>query len=180
MSEAGSDYLYSFRRLAPVADYIAINVSSPNTPGLRSLQEYDALVDLLKLLTEENSRQTSAKPVLLKIAPDLSDDALQQIVRACEASQISGLIATNTTLDHSALTGDNDEAGGLSGGPLRMRSSALIRSLRNMTRLPIIGVGGIDDRESAREKIEAGANLLQIYTGLIYRGPGLIKELSAH
>ena len=130
LAEAGTDYLYSFRRLAPVADYVALNVSSPNTPGLRSLQEHDALVELLRSVMDENHRLGSAKPILLKIAPDLSDDALQQIAEACESAQVSGLIATNTTLDHSLLTGEADEEGGLSGEPLRARATAVIRLLR--------------------------------------------------
>jgi dihydroorotate dehydrogenase len=177
LPEAGADYIYSFQRLAPVADYVALNVSSPNTPGLRSLQEHDALVELLRSVMDENHRLDSAKPILLKIAPDLSDDALQQIGEACESAQISGLIATNTTLDHSLLTGQVDEEGGLSGEPLRARATAVIRLLRKTTRLPIIGVGGIDDPISAKEKVQAGADLLQVYTGLIYRGPGLLREL---
>lgn len=177
LAEAGTDYLYSFRRLAPVADYVALNVSSPNTPGLRSLQEHDALVELLRSVMDENHRLGSAKPILLKIAPDLSDDALQQIAEACESAQVSGLIATNTTLDHSLLTGEADEEGGLSGEPLQARATAVIRLLRKGTRLPIIGVGGINDAVSAKEKVEAGADLLQLYTGLIYRGPGLLREL---
>jgi dihydroorotate dehydrogenase len=177
LPEAGADYIYSFQRLAPVADYVALNVSSPNTPGLRSLQEHDALVELLRSVMDENHRLDSAKPILLKIAPDLSDDALQQIGEACESAQISGLIATNTTLDHSLLTGQVDEEGGLSGEPLRARATAVILLLRKTTRLPIIGVGGIDDPISAKEKVQAGADLLQVYTGLIYRGPGLLREL---
>jgi dihydroorotate dehydrogenase len=126
---------------------------------------------------DENHRLGPAKPILLKIAPDLSDDALQQIAEACESAQVSGLIATNTTLDHSLLTGQADEEGGLSGEPLRARATAVIRLLRKGTRLPIIGVGGINDPVSAKEKVEAGADLLQLYTGLIYRGPGLLREL---
>jgi len=178
LPDAGSDYVYSFRRLAPVADYVALNVSSPNTPGLRSLQEHDALVDLLRLIMEENSRLDSAKPILLKIAPDLAEEALQQIVNACELAGVSGLIATNTTLDHSILSADEDQEGGLSGEPLRPRSTAVVRLLRKSTNLPIIGVGGISDRASAEQKIKAGANLLQVYTGLIYRGLGLLRELT--
>ncbi len=178
LEEAPADYLYSFRRLAPVADYIALNVSSPNTPGLRSLQERDALAALFRVVTEENARLPSPKPLLLKIAPDLSDDALGEIVGVCEEFGLAGLIATNTTLDHGALRA-TEEAGGLSGGPLRARATEVIRLLRSRTRLPLIGVGGICDAASAREKLEAGAELLQIYTGYIYRGPGLLRELGA-
>ncbi len=176
LAEAPADYLYSFRQLAPVSDYVVLNVSSPNTPGLRSLQERDALVALLRVVTEENARLSSTKPLLLKIAPDLSDEALGEIVGVCEEFGLAGLIATNTTLDHGALLG-SDEAGGLSGRPLRPRATEVIRLLRSRTRLPLIGVGGICDAASAREKLEAGAELLQIYTGYIYRGPGLLREI---
>ena len=178
LEEAPADYLYSFRQLAPLADYLVLNVSSPNTPGLRSLQERDALVALLRVVTEENARLPLPKPLLLKIAPDLSEDALGEIVGVCEEFGLAGMIATNTTLDHSALTGA-DEAGGLSGSPLRQRSTDVIRFLRSRTRLPLIGVGGICDAASAHEKLEAGAELLQLYTGYIYRGPRLLRELSA-
>ena len=178
LEKARSDYLYSFRRLAPVADYIALNVSSPNTPGLRSLQEGNALIDLLRSIMDENSRLNSAKPILLKIAPDLSGETLHEIVQACESAHLAGIIATNTTRDHATLAGEADQEGGLSGEPLRAKSTAVIRKLRNATRLPIIGVGGIDDLLSAQEKWEAGADLLQVYTGLIYRGPGLLRELA--
>lgn len=176
VEEAAADYLYSYRQLAPLADYIALNVSSPNTPGLRSLQEHDALVNLLRMLTDENARAALPRPLLLKIAPDLGEKALQEIVAACEEFGLAGLIATNTTLDHTAL-GSGDEAGGLSGRPLQNRSTAVIQFLRSRTRLPIVGVGGILGPESAREKLAAGADLLQIYTGYVYRGPGLLREI---
>ena len=178
LEEAATDYLYSFRRLAPVADYIVLNVSSPNTQGLRTLQEHDALVGLLRIITNANAELTSPKPLLLKIAPDLSEEALAEIAGACEKFGLAGIIATNTTLDHSALT-SADEAGGLSGTPLRARATAVIRFLRTRTALPIIGGGGICDLESAREKLEAGAQLLQIYSGYIFRGPNLLREISA-
>lgn len=177
IEEAAADYLFSFRLLQPLADYIALNVSSPNTPGLRSLQEHAALVDLLRTITMENGRLPQAKPILLKIAPDLTEAETGEIVGACEEFGIAGIIATNTTLDHSAIT--PDEAGGLSGDPLRARASKIIRFLRANSRLPIIGVGGISDAESAREKLDAGAQLLQLYTGYIYRGPGLLREILA-
>ena len=178
LEEAATDYLYSFRRLAPVADYIALNVSSPNTQGLRTLQEHDALVGLLRIITNANTGLASPKPLLLKIAPDLSEEALAEIAGACEQFGLAGIIATNTTLDHSALT-SADEAGGLSGTPLRARATAVIRFLRTRTALPIIGGGGICDSGSAREKLEAGAELLQIYSGYIFRGPELLREISA-
>ncbi len=178
LAEAAADYLYSFRRLAPVADYIALNVSSPNTPGLRSLQEHDALVALLRVVTNENAHLPLPRPILLKIAPDLSDEALERIVAACEGCGLAGIIATNTTLDHSAVASESDQAGGLSGAPLRLRSTAIVRFLRSRTRLPIIAVGGICDKASAQEKFEAGAQLVQLYTGFVYRGPELIREVA--
>jgi dihydroorotate dehydrogenase len=178
LEEAATDYLYSFRLLAPVADYIVLNVSSPNTPGLRTLQEHDALVALLRVITDENAQLASPKPLLLKIAPDLSEEALGKIVTSCEEFALAGLIATNTTLDHAMLMG-KDEAGGLSGTPLQARATAVIRFLRTRTPLPIIGGGGICDPGSAREKLEAGAELLQIYSGYIFRGPNLLREISA-
>jgi dihydroorotate dehydrogenase len=173
---APDDYLYSFRKLAPLADYIAINVSSPNTPGLRSLQEHEALSELLATIREENRH--ARKPVLLKIAPDLSPSDLEAIIAACEANEISGIIATNTTLDHSLVSPVRDQAGGLSGAPLLQKSTEVVRFIRSRSQLPVIASGGIFDAQSAREKLDAGANLLQIYTGYIYRGPGLIREIS--
>jgi dihydroorotate dehydrogenase len=172
---AVEDYVYSFRKLAPVANYIALNVSSPNTPGLRSLQESEALTNLLCAIREEN--RAAKKPVLLKIAPDLSPAELHAIVATCEANEIAGIIATNTTLDHTGIPKNLDQAGGLSGRPLREKSTAIIRAIRAQTQLPIIASGGICDAESAREKMAAGAQLVQVYTGYIYRGPGLLREI---
>lgn len=178
LEEAAADYLFSFRLLQPLADYIALNVSSPNTPGLRSLQHHEALVDLLRTITTENARLPDPKPILLKIAPDLSAEELREIVATCEEFGVAGIIATNTTLDHSALGGGPDETGGLSGAPLRARATEVVRALRAQTTLPIIGVGGISDAASAREKFAAGAQLVQVYTGYIYRGPGLLREIA--
>jgi dihydroorotate dehydrogenase len=175
IEEAVSDYLYSFRLLAPLADYVVLNVSSPNTPGLRSLQEHDALEQLLVAVREEN--QASLKPVLLKIAPDLSDSELEQIVATSEENGIAGIIATNTTLDHSSIPASGDQTGGLSGRPLREKSTEFVRAITSRSRLPVIASGGIFDGESAREKLEAGAQLLQVYTGYVYRGPGLLREI---
>lgn len=179
LEEAPDDYLFSFRRLHEVADYIALNVSSPNTPGLRSLQETEALRRLLGTIAEENARLEKARPLLLKIAPDLSDEALEEIVGLCEEFGVAGIIATNTTLDHSAIAMRGDETGGLSGAPLRTRASELAHFLRARTQLPIIGAGGIDSAGAARERLAAGAQLLQIYTGFIYRGPALLREIIA-
>ncbi len=175
LAEAAADYLFSFRLFAPLADYIALNVSSPNTPGLRSLQDQAALVDLLRTVTDANNKSLTPRPILLKIAPDLPEPALGEIARACEDFGLAGIIATNTTLDHRAVA--PDEAGGLSGAPLRERATEVIRFLRSQTQLSIVGVGGIDDAESARKKLAAGAQLLQVYTGYIYRGPGLLREI---
>jgi dihydroorotate dehydrogenase len=176
VERAADDYLCSFRLLSDFADYVVLNVSSPNTPGLRSLQEQSALEDLLRVVQRENS--APAKPLLVKIAPDLATAELDQIITTCEESGVAGLIATNTTLDHSAILKSRDKAGGLSGAPLREKSSEIIRTIAQRSTLPVIGVGGIVDRASAREKIDAGAALLQIYTGLVFRGPALIREVA--
>ncbi len=172
MERAVEDYLLSFRKLRAQADYVVLNVSSPNTPGLRELQESQRLDELLRAINAERGNT----PLLVKIAPDLEPAALHELVNVCESNNISGIIATNTTLDHSAIT--NDEEGGLSGGPLRKKSTAIIRHTAAKTNIPIIGSGGICDAASAREKIEAGAKLLQIYTGFIFRGPNLVRELA--
>jgi len=174
LEEAIEDYLFSFRKLAALTDYVALNVSSPNTPGLRSLQEKTALSNLLGAIRQENA---GAKPLLLKIAPDLTDPELDDVIAACEANQVAGLIATNTTIDHTAIPHNLDQQGGLSGTPLREKSTMMIRAIRARTQLPIIASGGIFDGESAREKLAAGAQLLQVYTGYIYRGPTLLREI---
>ena len=174
--KCGGGYLYSFHKLREFADYIVINVSSPNTPGLRALQGNDALAPLLRRLRDEN--QNDAKPILLKIAPDLSEDQLDAIIATCEREGIAGLVATNTTLDHSSL-GARDEAGGLSGAPLLESSTKFLRFIKARTQLPIIGVGGIMTAQDAREKFDAGAALLQIYTGYVYRGPAFLREIAA-
>ena len=176
IEDAVGDYLYSFRLLAPLADYVVLNVSSPNTPGLRSLQEHDALEQLLAAIRREN--ETVGKPVLLKIAPDLSMAELEQIIAACEQYAVAGIIATNTTLDHSVIPSARDQTGGLSGRPLREKSTAFVRAITSRSSLPVIASGGISDAASAREKLEAGAQLLQIYTGYVYRGPALLREIA--
>ena len=175
LTEATDDYLYSFRQLRDFADYIALNVSSPNTPGLRELQEPAALSQLLRAI--RNANQSSAKPIVVKIAPDLSSTELEEIIAVCEQSEVAGIIATNTTLDHSSIPPARDQAGGLSGAPLREKSTALVRSIFAKSKIAVIASGGICDAGSAREKFEAGAQLLQIYTGYIYRGPRLLREI---
>ena len=172
IERAVEDYLFSFRKLRAQADYITLNVSSPNTPGLRELQGGQRLDELLRAINAERGNM----PLLVKIAPDLEPAALDEIVSVCEANNISGIIATNTTLDHSAIA--HDEEGGLSGAPLQQKSTAIIRQIATKTKIPIIGCGGILDASSAREKIEAGAKLLQVYTGFIFRGPKLIHEIA--
>ncbi len=175
LAEATEDYLYSFRLLRKFADYIALNISSPNTPGLRELQDPAALSQLLGAIRDEN--RITPKPVLVKIAPDLSPTELEEIIATCEENAVAGIIAANTTLDHSAIPPTRDQTGGLSGAPLREKSMVLVRSITARSTIPVVASGGIFDAESARKEFEAGAQLLQVYTGYIYRGPGLLREI---
>ena len=174
--QATADYLYSFQLLREFADYIALNVSSPNTPGLRDLQGAAALSELLRTIASENRQ--NPKPVLVKIAPDLSPNDLEDLIATCEQNEVAGIIATNTTLDHSSIPPARDREGGLSGKPLREKSTALVRAITASSTIPVVASGGVVDAESAREKFEAGAQLVQIYTGYIYRGPGLLREIT--
>lgn len=173
LEDAPSDYASSFRQLLPFGDYFVINVSSPNTPGLRQLQDRDSLAAIVRTLKAIDS----SKPLLVKIAPDLSDDAVKDMASLAEVERLDGLIATNTTLDHSSVPAGSDQTGGLSGSPLLSRSTEVLRILCRHTSLPIIASGGVMNAESAREKLDAGASLVQIYTGFIYRGPALIREI---
>jgi dihydroorotate dehydrogenase len=175
LEDAADDYRYSFRLLSEFADYIALNVSSPNTPGLRELQGPAALSQLLRAIRNENRK--NPKPVLVKIAPDLSSNELEELMATCEENEIGGIIATNTTLDHSSIPSARDQEGGLSGAPLREKSTAVVRRIAARSTIPVVASGGISDAESAREKFAAGARLLQIYTGYIYRGPRLLREI---
>jgi len=175
LEQTTDDYLYSFRLLREFADYIVLNVSSPNTPGLRELQGREALAQLLRAVREKN--QIARKPVLIKISPDLSSDELNEVIATCEENETAGIIATNTTLDHSSIPPAYDQPGGLSGAPLREKSTTLVRAIAARSTIPVIASGGIVDAQSAREKFEAGAQLLQVYTGYIYRGPNLIREI---
>ena len=175
LERAADDYLYSFRLLRDFADYITLNVSSPNTPGLRELQEPAALSRLLHAIGSEPG--PVAKPLVVKISPDLSPVELEAVLAACEENGVAGIIATNTTLDHSSIPSELDEEGGLSGAPLREKSTALVRSIVATSKIPVIASGGICDAKSAREKFEAGAQLVQLYTGFVYRGPQLLREL---
>jgi len=222
LDEAPADYLHSFRRLRAFGDYFVINVSSPNTPGLRDLQETRRLRGIIRILRKE----ALDAPLLVKIAPDLPDQQALEIAALAESEGLAGLIATNTTLDHSALLRErdeqgglraagspvgtpalqllrehdeqgglasaespvgtpalqlpreHDEQGGLSGRPLRQRATNLLRVLKSNTPLPIIASGGVMDAGSAKEKFDAGAHLVQIYTGFVYRGPQLIREIA--
>lgn len=180
--QATDDYVYCFEKLFPYVDYFVVNVSSPNTPGLRALQEKEPLTQLLNTLQQLNKQKPSAKPILLKIAPDLSNEQLQDIVEIVTNTGIAGVIATNTTISRENLLENTEDigAGGLSGKPLRQRSTEVIRYLKKQSqgRLLIIGVGGIANAEDAIEKLEAGASLVQIYTGLIYEGPALVKQIN--
>ena len=175
LERAADDYLYSFRLLRDFADYITLNVSSPNTPGLRELQEPAALSRLLHAIQSEPG--PVARPIVVKISPDLSPVELEAILAACEENGVAGIIATNTTLDHSSIPSELDEEGGLSGAPLQEKSTALVRSIVASSKISVIASGGIFDANSAREKFEAGAQLVQLYTGFVYRGPQLLREL---
>lgn len=179
--QALDDYALCFEALFPLVDYFVVNVSSPNTPGLRELQEKEPLLRLLAHLQTLNQQRAHPKPLLLKIAPDLTDSQLDDVVEIARAVNLSGIIATNTTLSRQGITDEilAKEAGGLSGAPLRNRSTEVIRYIHEKTRgeLPIIGVGGINSAGDALEKLKAGASLVQVYTGLIYKGPALIKEI---
>ncbi|MFM8457611.1 MAG: dihydroorotate dehydrogenase (quinone), partial [Chthoniobacterales bacterium] len=164
----------SFRLLREHGDYFAVNVSSPNTPGLRDLQEATQLRAILRAIAAVNSE---SKPVLVKISPDLASIQLADVVACGEEEGIAGWIATNTTIDHSSVPSAQDTEGGLSGPPLRAKSDAILRDLCARTSLPVIGVGGVSDAASARAKTEAGAKLVQLYTGLVYGGPGLPRKI---
>lgn len=176
LEDATVDYLQSFRRLQSFADYTVLNVSSPNTLGLRSLQQSKSLSELLGAIAGENR---AGKPILVKIAPDLSEAELDEIIAVCTQYDVAGIVATNTTLDHGAIEKQRDETGGLSGAPLRAKSTDMARKITARCSIPVVGCGGVTDGVSAREKIDAGAKLVQVYTGLIYRGPGLLREIGA-
>ncbi len=180
LEEAAADYVESFRLLRDYADYFVVNVSSPNTPGLRSLQGRDALLGILGPLQEENGRGAGKrKPIAVKIAPDLRDDELGPILDAIVEAGCDGVVATNTTVNKNAVP--LKEEGGLSGLPLRARSTEVIAQVARHLggRLPILGVGGIFTAEDAKEKLDAGATLLQAYTGFIYEGPAFARRVCA-
>jgi len=182
--EAWKDYEYCFIKLFPYVDYFAINVSSPNTPGLRELQEKEPLTKLILHVQKLNQQKPKPKPILLKIAPDLSNEQLDDIIEIVETTNLAGIIATNTTIDRSGLQTRKTEiefigSGGLSGKAVRNRSTEVIRYLHTKSNgaFPIIGVGGIFNAADAQEKIDAGASLVQVYTGLVYEGPALPSKI---
>ena len=182
--EAYRDYEYNVKALHAVVDYFVVNVSSPNTPGLRELQEKAPLMDLLHKVQAVNKALPNPKPVLLKIAPDLTDTQLDDIIEIVAATQIDGIVATNTTIDRSQLQTPAAEveaigAGGLSGKPVTARSTEVIRYIHQKTNgtIPMIAVGGIFTAADAIEKLNAGASLVQVYTGFIYEGPGMVKRI---
>jgi len=183
--EAANDYAICFEKLFPYVDYFAVNVSSPNTPGLRDLQEKAPLTSLLNSLQELNNKKDKRKPILLKIAPDLTNEQLDDIIAIVADTKIDGVIATNTTIDRSGLKTPKNKVeaignGGLSGKPVGLRSTQVIKYLadKSSRAFPIIGVGGIHSAEDALEKLAAGATLLQVYTGFIYEGPSLVKRIN--
>lgn len=183
--EAESDYVYCFNALFNHVDYFVVNVSSPNTPNLRALQDKAPLSALLSRLQNMNEAKSSPKPILLKIAPDLTNEQLNDIIEIVSDTRIAGVIATNTTISREGLKTDektvnNIGAGGLSGKPVTNRSTEVIRYLKDKSgnAFPVIGVGGIHGPEDAIEKLNAGADLVQVYTGFIYEGPALIKRIN--
>jgi dihydroorotate dehydrogenase len=185
IEEAARDYVAGFRELAAQADYFTVNISSPNTPGLRQLQQESYLRELLGSLQQANQERSTetgeAKiPILVKIAPDLEDREIELVVGLLEVLGYDGVIATNTTVARPGYFGNVNETGGLSGLPLQSRSDDVIRLIHKVSGggMPIIGVGGIMDLDSAQRKIDLGASLVQIYTGLIYKGPGIVRKIA--
>lgn len=187
VEEATEDYLASLRAIDGLADYVAINVSSPNTPGLRTLQGKEPLAELLAALVTESAilakaRGADATPIFVKIAPDLTDEALEDVLEVAHRADVDGIIATNTTLSRDGLA-DTDlplaaQAGGLSGAPLTRRSRYVVGFVAQRTHLPVIGVGGIMTADDGQALVDAGAQLVQLYTGFIYRGASLVRELN--
>ena len=182
---AAEDYVAGFEALAEVVDYFVVNVSSPNTPNLRQLQEKKPLIELLQQVQARNQARAVPRPLLLKIAPDLTDSQLDDILEIARETQLSGLVATNTTISRDKLTSESGYvaslgAGGLSGRPLRARATEVIRYLHQKSDggLPIIGSGGIHSAADAQEKLAAGASLVQLYTGFIYEGPALVRRIN--
>lgn len=185
--QAVNDYEKCFEGLYEYVDYFVVNVSSPNTPNLRALQDKGPLTEILNHLMNLNAQKPVQKPILLKIAPDLTDDQLNDIIDIVAETKIAGVVATNTTIDRSMLKTEQSKvdaigAGGLSGKPVKRRSTEVIQYLFDKSNgaFPIIGVGGIHSAQDAQEKLEAGASLVQVYTGFIYEGPSLVKNINKH
>jgi dihydroorotate dehydrogenase len=183
--EALNDYVICFDALFDEVDYFAVNVSSPNTPNLRALQDKGPLMELLSTLQQKNEAKANPKPILLKIAPDLTNEQLDEIIEIVHETKIAGLIATNTTISREGLSTPSSEvealgAGGISGKPLTKRSTEVIRYIHTKSNgsIPMIAVGGIHTAQDALDKLDAGATLVQLYSGFIYEGPGLIKEIN--
>ena len=178
LERATEDYVESLGKLHAHGDYFVLNVSSPNTPGLRTLQGRDELDALLRAVQAKNRSLPTPRPLLVKIAPDLGFEQIEEVLALATQHELAGIVATNTTIDHSALPPDAPkETGGLSGRPLRARATEIVRFLTSRTDLPIIAVGGVSDAASAREKLDAGAALVQLYTGFVYGGPTTVPEI---
>jgi dihydroorotate dehydrogenase len=173
LEAATEDYLESFRRLQRIGDYFVLNVSSPNTPGLRRLQEKGAIGGLFQAIQQENQ----GKPLLVKIAPDLALEQVDDILALAEEHKLAGIVATNTTTDQECISQEKRQPGGLSGKPLRTRSLEILRHIRKQGSLPVISVGGIMSADDAIERFDEGAELIQLYTGFVYRGPRLLREI---
>lgn len=181
--EAVRDYEYCFKVLFDYADYFVVNVSSPNTPGLRALQDKDSLAQILNALQDINQSKERPKPLLLKIAPDLTNEQIDDVISVVQQTKVQGIVATNTTisrenLSYSAAIMEKFGAGGLSGKPLAQRATEIIRYIKSKSQIPVMGVGGIMTADDALEKINAGADLIQVYTGFIYHGPQLIRDIN--
>ena len=178
LGDAPSDYLLSLARLWAYGDYFVVNVSSPNTPGLRELQDKDRLEALLRAVMGFVKAQMQPKPLLLKIAPDLTEPQLLEILELTERHGVAGIIATNTTVSRNGLKTTIEEAGGLSGKPLKTRSLEVLRFLKANSSLPIVSVGGISTTEDVQERLELGAVLVQVYTGFVYEGPLMMRTIA--
>jgi dihydroorotate dehydrogenase len=175
LEKAAPDYVESFRRLKTLGDYFVLNVSSPNTPGLRKLQEGSLIRELFRQIQAENP----GKPLLVKIAPDLTFAQIEEILALASDHHLAGIVATNTTIDHQTVPSAKKQEGGLSGKPLSGRSLEILRYIRKLSALPVISVGGIMSANDAKARFDAGAELIQLYTGLIYRGPGILRDIIA-
>lgn len=173
LEDAAGDYLHSYERLLPFADYFVVNVSSPNTPGLRELQDREALTGIIDTLRARDC----SKPLFVKIAPDLNEAQVEDILSLVGQASLTGLVVNNTTLDHSAIPPERNETGGLSGRPLREKSSTLLTYLRARSDRALIASGGICDGNDGADRIAKGATLVQIYTGFVYQGPKLIRDI---